>query len=51
MTTGQGIATLGRWGRERVEGLGRSGRFVGGTVVAARDVATWWPQVMLHARA
>jgi phospholipid/cholesterol/gamma-HCH transport system permease protein len=44
MTAAQGITTLGRWGRERIEGLGRSGRFVGDTVVAARDVATWWPE-------
>ena len=51
MTTAQGIATLGRWGRERVEGLGRSGRFVGDTLVAVRDVGTWWPETMGHARA
>ncbi len=51
MTTGQGIATLGRWGRQRIEGLGRSGRFVGDTIVAARNVATWWPNAFLHARA
>ena len=51
MTTAQGITTLGRWGRQRVEGLGRSGRFVGETVVAARDVRTWWPEATLHARA
>jgi phospholipid/cholesterol/gamma-HCH transport system permease protein len=51
MTAAQGITTLGRWGRQRVEGLGRSGRFVGDTVVAARDVRTWWPQATLHARA
>ena len=51
MTAAQGIATLGRWGRQRVEGLGRSGRFVGDTVIAARDVSTWWPLTTLHARA
>jgi len=51
MTAAQGITTLGRWGRERVEGLGRSGRFIGDTLVATRDAATWWPQVTLHARA
>lgn len=51
MTAAQGIATLGRWGRQRVEGLGRSGRFVGDTVLAARDVRTWWPLTTLHARA
>jgi phospholipid/cholesterol/gamma-HCH transport system permease protein len=51
MTTGQGIATLGRWGRERVEGLGRSGRFVGDTILAARDVHTWWPRTTMLARA
>jgi phospholipid/cholesterol/gamma-HCH transport system permease protein len=50
MTAAQGITSLGRWGRERVEGLGRSGRFVGDTLVATRDVATWWPQTTLHAR-
>jgi phospholipid/cholesterol/gamma-HCH transport system permease protein len=50
MTTAQGIAALGRWGRQRIEGLGRSGRFVGDTLVATRDVGTWWPQTMLHAR-
>lgn len=51
MTTAQGIETLGRWGRERVEGLGRSGRFAADTLVAVRDVGTWWPQTMPHARA
>jgi phospholipid/cholesterol/gamma-HCH transport system permease protein len=51
MTAAQGITTLGRWGRERVEGLGRSGRFVAETVSAVRDVATWWPETTLHARA
>lgn len=50
MTTVQAVSALGRWGRERVEGLGRSGRFVGDTVVAARDVRTWWPEATLHAR-
>ena len=50
MTAAEGIETLGRWGRERVEGLGRSGRFVGDTLVASRDVATWWPEATLHAR-
>ncbi len=50
MTASQGITTLGRWGRERVEGLGRSGRFIGDTLVASRDVATWWPETTLHAR-
>ena len=50
MTAAQGITTLGRWGRERVEGLGRSGRFAGETIAAARDVKTWWPEATLHAR-
>jgi len=50
MTAAQGITSLGRWGRERVEGMGRSGRFIGYTLVGARDVSTWWPQTTLHAR-
>jgi phospholipid/cholesterol/gamma-HCH transport system permease protein len=50
MTAAQGITTLGRWGRQRVEGLGRSGRFIADTLVATRDVGTWWPETTLHAR-
>jgi phospholipid/cholesterol/gamma-HCH transport system permease protein len=50
MTAAQGITTLGRWGRQRVEGLGRSGRFIGDTLLATRDVGTWWPETTLHAR-
>jgi len=46
----EGIESLGRWGRERIEGLGRSGRFVGDTLVASRDVSTWWPEATMHAR-
>jgi phospholipid/cholesterol/gamma-HCH transport system permease protein len=33
-----------------VEGLGRSGRFIGETLRAVRDVATWGPMATLHAR-
>ncbi len=51
MTAVESVSALGRWGRERVEGLGRSGRFVGDTLVATRDVRTWWPEATLHARA
>jgi phospholipid/cholesterol/gamma-HCH transport system permease protein len=50
MTTVQTVSALGRWGRERIEGLGRSGKFVGDTLVAARDIGTWWPEATLHAR-
>ena len=39
------VSSLGRWGRERIEGLGRTGRLLQHTVGAARDVRTWWPQV------
>ena len=50
MTATGAITGLGRWGRERVEGLGRSGRFMGETLRAGRDVATWGPVTTLHAR-
>ena len=50
MTAGQGIATLGRWGRQRIEGLGRSGRFVADTLVASRNIGTWKPNAIAHAR-
>jgi len=50
MTTVNAVAAFGRWGRERVEGLGRSGRFIGETLRAVRDVATWGPMATLHAR-
>ena len=50
MTAAQAVSAFGRWGRERVEGLGRSGRFIGDTLAAGRDVATWWPEATLHAR-
>jgi phospholipid/cholesterol/gamma-HCH transport system permease protein len=43
------VASLGRWGRERVEGLGRTGRFVGMTLRAGGDPGTWLPRVTLHA--
>lgn len=39
------VAALGRWGRERIEGLGRTGRFLGDTVRAARLAGTWWPEL------
>jgi len=44
------VAAFGRWGRERVEGLGRSGHFMAETLRAARDVATWGPEATFHAR-
>ena len=43
------IAALGRWGRERVEGFGRSGRFMHETMRAIADVGTWWPQLTAQA--
>lgn len=45
------VTAVGRWSRERIEGLGRSGRFVGETVRAFGDVATWGPVATFHARA
>ncbi|HWP03326.1 MAG TPA: ABC transporter permease [Gemmatimonadaceae bacterium] len=39
------VATLGRWGRERVEGLGRSARFMADTLRATRDFGTWLPEL------
>lgn len=49
--TAAGVVTgLGRWGRERVEGLGRSGRFMAETLRALREAGTWWPEATLHAR-
>lgn len=39
------VATLGRWGRERVEGLGRSARFMADTLRATGDVRTWFPEL------
>lgn len=44
------VAAFGRWGRERVEGLGRSGHFIGDTLRAVRDVGTWGPEATYHAR-
>jgi phospholipid/cholesterol/gamma-HCH transport system permease protein len=44
------VATLGRWGRERVEGLGWAGRFVRDTLRAVGDAGTWGPEVTKHAR-
>lgn len=43
------VEALGRWGRERVEGFGRTGRFMSDTLRAVRDVATWGPEVTYHA--
>lgn len=45
------VSSLGRWGRERVEGLGQTGRYMGDTLRAVRDPATWWPETTRHARA
>src|SRR5687767_10676271 len=39
------VSSLGRWGRERVEGLGQTGHSLLDTISAVRDVRTWWPQV------
>lgn len=50
MTAVEAVTAFGQWGRERVEGLGRSGRFIGDTLVAVREVGTWWPEATLHAR-
>ena len=50
MSAVQFVTAFGRWGRERVEGLGRSGQFMAETLRAARDVATWGPEATLHAR-
>jgi phospholipid/cholesterol/gamma-HCH transport system permease protein len=44
------VAALGRWGRERIDGLGRSGRFVGETVRGAGLGRTWWPELTRQAR-
>jgi phospholipid/cholesterol/gamma-HCH transport system permease protein len=41
----EAVATLGRWGSERLEGLGRSGRFVAETLRAAGDWRTWLPEL------
>ena len=38
------VAALGHWGRERIEGLGRSAHFVRDTVRSVRLVGTWWPE-------
>lgn len=45
------VTAVGRWSRERIEGLGRSGRFMGETLRAVSDVATWGPVATFHARA
>lgn len=44
------VAAFGRWGRERVEGLGRTGGFMGETIRALRDVRTYGPELTKHAR-
>src|SRR6476646_8081237 len=43
------VATVGRWGRERIEGLGASGHFAGDTARAVREVRTWLPHLTRHA--
>lgn len=43
------VVALGRWAVGRVEGLGRTGRFVMDTVRAARDVRTWSTEFSGHA--
>jgi phospholipid/cholesterol/gamma-HCH transport system permease protein len=43
------VASLGRWGRERIEGLGRTGGFVGETVRAGAMARTWLPRVTFYA--
>jgi phospholipid/cholesterol/gamma-HCH transport system permease protein len=43
------VVALGRWAIGRVEGLGRSGRFVRDTIRAAGDVRTWGPVFSGHA--
>ena len=45
------IEGVGRRGRARLEGLGRSGRFVATTARSVADVRTWGPLATLHARA
>jgi phospholipid/cholesterol/gamma-HCH transport system permease protein len=49
MTAYEAVSAVGAWGRERVEGLGRTGQFVAGTVRAVREVATWGPEATRHA--
>lgn len=44
------VSSLGRWGRERVEGLGQTGRYVADTVRSLQEGATWRPEVTKHAR-
>jgi phospholipid/cholesterol/gamma-HCH transport system permease protein len=43
------VSALGHWTIGRVEGLGRSGRFVLDTVRASRDIRTWGPAFSSHA--
>src|SRR5688572_11282211 len=44
------IATIGRSVREGVEGVGRAGSFVAESAGASRDVRTWLPLAVTHAR-
>src|SRR5688572_16347571 len=44
------IATVGRSFREGVEGVGRAGSFVADSAGASRDVRTWLPLAVAHAR-
>ena len=38
-------STIGHWGVERVEGLGKTARSLQHTLYAVRDVSTWWPEL------
>ena len=43
------VTGLGRWATARIEGLGRSGRFMLETVRLASEIRTWGPQFTIHA--
>jgi phospholipid/cholesterol/gamma-HCH transport system permease protein len=43
------VTALGHWATARVEGLGRTGRFMLETVRAAGEVRTWGPVFSVHA--
>ena len=45
------IASLGRWARVRLEGVGSVGRFAGDVSRSLRDAPTWAPLATRHARA
>jgi len=42
------VTALGRWGRERIEGLGQTGQFMRETLRAFREAGTWMPLVTQH---